>query len=609
MTDLLTGCQANDLYNYLSDEGRKAVEFVDFAAAVRQLEGALEGAPEALSVLQRNSDVPESLRTGILAELARLETRTGVAAAEFARARDVMSSLVESAEARTRRAEAAVGRLEGVIAGLRGDLAEMAETEARLAEARAALAAEADELRAAVATAEARVAAETRKTEASEAQLAAVRRTLAALEQQVEVRESKISSLTTEQRRLTLQIDLERQTSLQLSEKFLHGGEDTEQLVRRSVRDGEQQLAAAESRVSELTSEIEALKTDNARLARLNEKFQAALNEQAGQFKERLAFLQPPRDSSLSKAERRLFLAESASAAYEDADSSPPSPKASLIAPTERFETKSIQSRLRLSFAPRDEPLNPSIPQLSKSPLNLQIALEEDPLPSDSPLIEPVFLCLPKQKKLMLLVLRGRVFYLMESRKIGSVSAEIGAARVSKITRSPRLPQIFSLSYSADSGREATVTLELFSPKNFLRALTSLGLEGKLVVAPLAIEGLSNFANSALPCFSVATRCGLAEFWVNTLMSDWTLVFLLLIEERLLIFHLPENYNYSDYQNVNSRIGIHLLESFNLFTEPANIGLRKQNVFALKLINENKDLIFNCFSAESKAEWAEALAR
>lgn len=230
---------------------------------------------------------------------------------------------------------------------------------------------------------------------------------------------------------------------------------------------------------------------------------------------------------------------------------------------------------------------------------------KEPPQPSrDEVFVDSVYMCDTHKKRLIMLVVTAeKIVGVSPWQKSPKTYFEIKADRVTAVINSRNIANLYMIEYINEKGQEDFIVIEVFSLVRFISHLTLKGLLNKFSTENLEIEKMANFKNALLPIFKNQRHSGVVEMWINTFMTDWALVYLISIDDYLIKMHLEKSYAYADYKIGMKNVQIFRLDSWNLFSEKEKIGLRKPNSFALKIHNENIDLIFNCFSHDEKLSW------
>lgn len=81
------------------------------------------------------------------------------------------------------------------------------------------------------------------------------------------------------------------------------------------------------------------------------------------------------------------------------------------------------------------------------------------------------------------------------------------------------------------------------------------------------------------------------KLWVNHLFYNWDLFYLVLIDNLLVKIELPKKCKYKDFSLHLRNTQIYKLENFTSMRQKHQEQQMQLDLFALKLINENEDLI------------------
>ncbi len=121
----------------------------------------------------------------------------------------------------------------------------------------------------------------------------------------------------------------------------------------------------------------------------------------------------------------------------------------------------------------------------------------------------------------------------------------------------------------------------------------------------LDIENNQFFNLSSINIFLEYSYCGFVKLWVDNIFWDWKIYFFVIIGGALLRFSLPSTFMYSKCKDIFKNIVIYRLENFTVMKSKRHFKV--PNLFALKLINENIDLIIATPSSRHLKGWLETL--
>ena len=576
----------------------------------------------------------------------------------FALSKDALVSKAELAEARLFAAEKRASAAEASAASLRAELSDALRAEAVQAEAAVIAEAKIAELRSQLRSAESATSSAEARLSATEARLRAAEEQASTARRRAAEAEDSLREASTDRERLSQLVLIERQSSLQFSEQALLEREalesESEEKTRTALRDAAATVAAAEAAAEAAATSQRALEEENRKLTEEIERLQASLTRQAREFDERLneeirrMENRFNRDSNMGK--EPLQVAENDLGGIEDELMPLASPRRSHISVSEKMENRPQPNLFKLSFnwnkndesksaalenhssAPQkpDEPHSQkpdeketappqrrdsreAPPAVADSPaaslsISLRIEMVEEPIRPPELFLEPILLCFPKQKRISLLTVKGKILFILDYRTPSKVIAQIGLNRICQIIQSPNLPGIFTISYLTNTRSLTSLSFEILSVKKFFRQLQTLSLEVLLLQSVSNLEENTHFRHSALPSIRGAVHSGLVEVLPNSILSDWTPTYFILLGDCLIAQKIPEIFNYSEHREYSDRVSIFPLESFNLFENSDRKEIKRKNVLRLKLDGLENEIIFNCFSEDSKAEWIQAFS-
>ena len=90
--------------------------------------------------------------------------------------------------------------------------------------------------------------------------------------------------------------------------------------------------------------------------------------------------------------------------------------------------------------------------------------------------------------------------------------------------------------------------------------------------------------------------------------GNWNMVFVIRLENVVTIFQVPEKFWYDKFDLYRKNPQLIRLENYNVFNNGSKIGYKKENLFYVKIRNENRDLIFSSASAMQKNQWGQAFS-
>lgn len=599
--------QSNDLFNFLSNDGKIEPTFSAFREAVLALFDTISKDPEKTmkpSAISSNISKRKNSESNNFVEKTKTEVinifntalENSQSGEKVAIQKDLLIQKLEAISENFKGMNEKQYVNESEIVILKKELEDLHKNEQKLVDESVNLKIELDELRIEKASLQKAINEYEEKAQALTKKLTNTEHALSEAERRAYSSAEQLNLLTRDKDRLTRLVEAERQTSINLTEKAQNNESKQQDELNMKLRAS---IKENEAKFSTLQIENAKLKFEMDIQAQQNEALKKKIVGLETQIDSQKAKLKMVSKATIDKPLEKKYLTEHESFAMMDEEKPPmvSSPKHSMIAPSEA-DNRSVFHFHRLNInRMRDNE------DYTKASLKIEFAPEQN-TPMDF-FVESVFICDMKAKKFAILALKMRKLYILDPVVNTKIMIQINMDKIVRISNSLKQKNFFSIHHLTDSGNVEVIYLEVFSVDRFILEMGNNGLSSKIENEPVELEKVANFLNAAMPIFQSTIKSGVVEMWVNTIMTDWALVFISLIDEFLLVIPISKVISYSDYKAVFSRISSHRLDSWNLFTEPEKIGLRKSNMFALKVNNENLDLIFSCSSAEDKQSWVE----
>ena len=221
------------------------------------------------------------------------------------------------------------------------------------------------------------------------------------------------------------------------------------------------------------------------------------------------------------------------------------------------------------------------------------------------------YLCKQDHKMLKVLVLKENNIYVLNQNSTNKPLYEIEILNIKQIIKSTGNPFVFQINFiDKKSEEKREIIIELPNAEEFFFILSNDTFFDRNVVKrrPLNIETNSDFKNSALNIFPSCKKALIMNSWINSVFVDWRLDYIIFIDDILVSFKIPSVFHYKDYKKFRKQASFYLLESYNVIGDETKIGLKKPNTFALKIKNENRDMIFSAMQKEEKEDWIRTLS-
>lgn len=150
--------------------------------------------------------------------------------------------------------------------------------------------------------------------------------------------------------------------------------------------------------------------------------------------------------------------------------------------------------------------------------------------------------------------------------------------------------------------------VEISSRRMFLNIFKKKKLE--YLILPkrsLEIESDDLFKNCSFNLFPKCMKQGFLELYVDDMFNDWRTYFVCLVDKCLMLFDINRKQKYSNYKDIMKKINIYRIISYNVIDRPNKIGLNRRYMFAIKILNENSQLIFSTYNKGQRKQWLKCL--
>lgn len=223
--------------------------------------------------------------------------------------------------------------------------------------------------------------------------------------------------------------------------------------------------------------------------------------------------------------------------------------------------------------------------------------------------LEYIYQCFDTYKKLQILVFKNDTIYVLHRDTSKKPVHEIKMIDVEEIVISRDNPHIIEISYQTSKSIIESIILENPSNTQFLKLLEkspnyNSDLKKK---SETSLDHKSNFKNAYMNVFKDAKKSGFVICWVNTFFTDWNTMFLIHLKNVLIKVNAPDIFKYDDYKRNRKDMTVYKLDDYNVIGNKQKIGLNKEFTFAVKIKNEETDLVFAAPSLFEKNRWSEVL--
>lgn len=222
-----------------------------------------------------------------------------------------------------------------------------------------------------------------------------------------------------------------------------------------------------------------------------------------------------------------------------------------------------------------------------------------------------VYVCFDKYKLSRLLVVENKKLFLFKNRTNRKPELEILMNNITGIHVSKQYSQIFELIYKNEKKNEEKLIFENYSSASlfdFINDNQDFDVSRKKLV-DIAICLNDSFKNAICNVYKTVKKANfLEQLDVTTSWGNWNLVFVIRVENVIAVFPVQEKYVYEKYEVYRKSAHLIRMDNYNVFNNGRNTGYKKENLFYVKIRNENRDLIFSTASAEEKRTWIQNLS-
>jgi len=220
------------------------------------------------------------------------------------------------------------------------------------------------------------------------------------------------------------------------------------------------------------------------------------------------------------------------------------------------------------------------------------------------------YICYDNHKDLRLIAYQNNVIYILDHKNMKFVY-EIPILGIKTLEWSISNDFLYQISFFNEPTQKVeTAILELPNGSSFYKAIQSSSYFDHSIVKnkALAIESNIEFRNASLNLFCSSKRSCILETWINSLSKDWSVDYYVIVDNVLLKFNIPLKFKYNQYSKIIRKPYMYFLENYNLIKNEEKIGLKRPNTFALKIHNENQDIVLASLMEEEKETWVNLLS-
>jgi hypothetical protein len=220
------------------------------------------------------------------------------------------------------------------------------------------------------------------------------------------------------------------------------------------------------------------------------------------------------------------------------------------------------------------------------------------------------YLCFDTQKKFHVLAFKKDTIYILHVDPSKKPVLEVPFSHVTGFVVSRDNLNVIELFYQNSRAGNASIVLEIPSASEFIKILekcsnSEVNFKKK---GETSLDSKPNFKNSYMNLFKDVVKSGVVNYWVNSYFTDWKFVYLIYLKNILIQTNAPEVFNYCDYKKYRREMIFYKMDDYNVIIEQSKIGLTKEFTFAIKIKNEETDLIFSAPSRFEKNKWSDSLS-
>lgn len=224
---------------------------------------------------------------------------------------------------------------------------------------------------------------------------------------------------------------------------------------------------------------------------------------------------------------------------------------------------------------------------------------------------EFVYICYDKYKMSRLLVAENKKLFIFKNRTTRKPELEIALESVTSIIVSKELTQVYEITYKNAKAVEEKLVLENYTSTSFFEFISdnqNFDVSRKKF-GDVVLASKDYFKNAICNIYRSVKKAGfLEQLDVGNSWGNWNLAFLIRLDNVVTIFPAPEKFFYDKFEGYRKNAQLIRMDNYNVFNNGKNTGYKKENLFYVKIRNENRDLILSSASVDEKRSWIHGLS-
>lgn len=224
---------------------------------------------------------------------------------------------------------------------------------------------------------------------------------------------------------------------------------------------------------------------------------------------------------------------------------------------------------------------------------------------------EFVYICFESYKISRIVLVENKRMLIFKNRQTKKPEREINLASVIRVVTSKSFPQIFEIVFQNNEKEEESLVFENYSADLFFEFIsTNHGFDLSCKKnGDVRLASQTQFKNALCNIYKNPQKAGfLEQMDAGNSWGTWKPVFVVRLENIICIFQISEKYFYDKFDVYRKNAQLIRMEHYNVFNNGRSTGYIKENLFYVKIRNENRDLIFSSASKEEKKAWIQALS-
>ena len=238
--------------------------------------------------------------------------------------------------------------------------------------------------------------------------------------------------------------------------------------------------------------------------------------------------------------------------------------------------------------------------------LKYLITKDENPIPKKTSLNfkSLCYICSEKSKTLNTIKIKSEEIIFKDFSK--KKELRIITKRLLSINYSSQNPFLLKIFFNNENSKKESLIIEICESIHFLSILQeSQHFSENLIKKKnfFEIEKNKNFNDCSIFIFKNYSNCGLVRLWVNSLFYNWVVINLILVDRVLFYVEMPTVIYYSNFSGFR-KFFFFKLDHFTVMK--SRKGISVPNIFAIKMINQDKDLVISTSSQFLADKWTNA---